>query len=286
MVSGILSLVAALQVEMSMEPSSEPASGPGLQFARIGGVLVTRQEIVEAIDELEESTGTWILPRLIEINSPLAQTDYKGLADRYQREHPEDNLPKAEPGTHPARRRMAFIRLLERQRDDLNRRSGSPVNKAMASVAEQVQQEEAAEPLPLNDDDARRRVYAEIVRREGQQDFRLELIRAYSGRCAITGCDAIPALEAAHLRPYLGPAWNVVSNGLLLRADIHTLFDLDMLTINPETRQVVLSRQLSGTQYQSLSGVHLFDPRTEMQRPSQDLLIERWCKFQENESAI
>lgn len=136
-----------------MEPTNEPASGPGLHLAMIGGVPVTRQEIVEAIDVLEESTGTWILPRLIEISSPLARTDYKGLADRYQREHPEDNLPKAEPGTHPARRRIAFIHLLQRQRDDLDRQSGSPVNKEIASDAEQVQQEEAAEPLSLNDED-------------------------------------------------------------------------------------------------------------------------------------
>ncbi len=262
-----------------MDPSSELSSGLGPQLARIGGALVTRAEIVEAIGKLEESTGTWIGPRLRDIRSPLARTDYKGLADRFQREHPKDNFPNAEPGTHPARRRLAFIHLLEQQRDELDRRAGSPVNKAMASVAEQVWQDEAAQPLPLDDEDARRRVYAQIISREGQPSFRLELMNAYSCRCAVTGCDAEPALEAAHLRPYRGPAWNVVSNGLLLRADIHTLFDRNLLAIDPQTRKVALSPQLSGTQYQKFSGVPIAEPAAESQRPSQEVLNERWEQF-------
>jgi HNH endonuclease len=212
--------------------------------------------------------------------SPLAQTDYKGLADTYQREHPKDNLPKAEPGTHPARRRTAFIHLLEQQRDELDRQADSPVNKAMASVTEQVWQDEAAQPPPLDDEDARRRVYAQIISREGQPSFRLALIKAYSCRCVVTGCDAEPALEAAHLRPYRGPAGNAVNNGLLLRADIHTLFDRNLLAIHPQTREVALSPQLSGTQYQMFSGVPIGEPLAESQRPSQDVLNERWEQFQ------
>lgn len=55
------------------------------------------------------------------------------------------------------------------------------------------------------------------------------VLDAYGGQCAITGSDAGPALEAAHPRPYRGVDSNVISDGLPLRGDIHTLFDLGLL---------------------------------------------------------
>jgi hypothetical protein len=99
----------------------------------------------------------------------------------------------------------------------------SDVLEAMASA--EVDQEAAAEGGALDDDyDARLRVVRQIVARRGQARFRAALLEAYIGRCAVTGFDAAPALEGAHLRPYRGPESNDVTNGLLLRADIHTLF--------------------------------------------------------------
>ncbi|WP_396954399.1 HNH endonuclease [Nocardioides pantholopis] len=52
--------------------------------------------------------------------------------------------------------------------------------------------------------------------------FRASLLAAYDGQCAVTDTRTEAGLEAAHLRPYRVPASNVVTNGLLLRADIHT----------------------------------------------------------------
>ncbi|MEO2018753.1 MAG: HNH endonuclease signature motif containing protein [Fuerstiella sp.] len=49
---------------------------------------------------------------------------------------------------------------------------------------------------------------------------------------------SIAVLEAAHIRPYRRPEDNDVQNGLLLRADIHTLFDLNLLGIEPGTWQI------------------------------------------------
>ena len=71
--------------------------------------------------------------------------------------------------------------------------------------------------------DARKKVMRAIVLRRGQPEFRRDLIAAYEGRCAVTGCDLVDALEAAHIVPHRGTHTNVVRNGLLLRADIHTL---------------------------------------------------------------
>lgn len=79
--------------------------------------------------------------------------------------------------------------------------------------------------------DLRARVEATIVMRRGQPRFRRMLFDAYQGRCAITGTAIEGLLEAAHISPYRGDHTDRVDNGLLLRADIHTLFDLHLLTV-------------------------------------------------------
>jgi len=158
----------------------------------------------------------------------------------------------------------------------------SDVLEAMASA--EVDQEVAAEGGALDDDyDARLRVYRQIVSRRGQAGFRVALLEAYRGRCAITGFDAAAALEGAHLRPYRGPESNAVTNGLLLRADIHTLFDLGLLAPEPATRAIVVSKLLTGTQYAALSSSQLADPAETRQRPNQDALGIIWQRFLEAE---
>ncbi|BFR47286.1 HNH endonuclease [Nitratidesulfovibrio sp. HK-II] len=100
----------------------------------------------------------------------------------------------------------------------------------------------------------REKVLATIVQRRGQAAFRGALLRAYGGRCAVTGCDVEEALEAAHIHPYQGEESNAAQNGLLLRADIHTLFDLGRLTIDPKTLAVRLSSDVRQGHYGSLDG--------------------------------
>ena len=138
---------------------------------------------------------------------------------------------------------------------------------------------------PLDDDyDARRRVIRQIVARQGQAGFRAPaLLEAYRGRCAITGLDAAAALEGAHLRRYRGPESNDVTDGLLLRADIHTLFDLGLLAIDPVTHTIVVSKLLAGTQYGALSSSQLADPAQARQRPNQEALEIIWQCFREAE---
>jgi uncharacterized protein YjbI with pentapeptide repeats len=80
--------------------------------------------------------------------------------------------------------------------------------------------------------------------RQGQSQFRKALLKAYNGRCVVTGCDIEAALEAAHIIPYCLTKDNNILNGLLLRADLHTLFDFNLLVINPETRFVYLNERL------------------------------------------
>jgi hypothetical protein len=143
----------------------------------------------------------------------------------------------------------------------------------------QVQQlaAESVEPFdPTGQDDARARVLREVVRRQGQQKFRQSLIVAYGGCCAITGCPVTPLLEAAHITPYLGPDTNSITNGLLLRADLHTLWDLGLLAVDPGTQMVWVSSKVNDPTYKKLSGSLLVQPAHPSQRPSFSALQQQW----------
>jgi putative restriction endonuclease len=78
--------------------------------------------------------------------------------------------------------------------------------------------------------------------RLGQGAFRVLVTDAYQRRCAVTGEKTLPVLEAAHIRPYAEDGPHRVSNGLLLRSDLHKLFDLGYITVTPELRLEVSSR--------------------------------------------
>jgi hypothetical protein len=108
-----------------------------------------------------------------------------------------------------------------------------------------------------NVEDARHRVIASIVRRHGQAEFRKLLMEAYGGACAVTGCSLKAILDAAHVHPYRGVQTNVVSNGLLLRTDVHTLFDLGLIAVESDTLLIRVSPELAGTEYADLDGKKL-----------------------------
>ena len=152
-----------------------------------------------------------------------------------------------------------------------------------ATAASDIDDQAETEGAPADDYDARLRVYRNIVARRGQASFRAALLDAYQGKCAITGCDAAAALEAAHLRPYRGPSSNTVNNGLPLRADIHTLLDLRLLAIEPATRSIVISKLLAGTQYEALAARTLADPVAGWQRPNSEVLATAWQDFLDTE---
>jgi putative restriction endonuclease len=160
-------------------------------------------------------------------------------------------------------------------------RASRPVSESLITpLAEELGQEVFSDSqLPPNDYEARRRILRKVVARRGQSTFREALIGAYSGRCAVTGCDVISVLEAAHLRPYRGPNSNTLLNGLLLRADIHTLVDLSLLAFDPDQRTVVISPLVQGSHYEYLSDVHLAEPKNRSQRPSRDALDSLWQRF-------
>ena len=89
---------------------------------------------------------------------------------------------------------------------------------------------------PVSIEDGRRRIAKMVTLRQGQPAFRNALMDAYERRCAITGCTIDAVLEAAHISPYRGIKTNHVTNGLLLRADIHTMFDCGLIKVHGDYR--------------------------------------------------
>jgi putative restriction endonuclease len=73
-----------------------------------------------------------------------------------------------------------------------------------------------------------------VATRLHQGAFRAVVLEAYESRCAITGHRIRPTLEAAHIKPVAAGGLHRVDNGLLLRSDIHTLFDLGYVTVDVE----------------------------------------------------
>jgi putative restriction endonuclease len=113
--------------------------------------------------------------------------------------------------------------------------------------------------------------------RLGQGAFRVLVTDAYQRRCAVTGEKTLPVLEAAHIRPYsdLGP--HRISNGILLRSDLHKLFDLGYVTITPELRLEVSPRLKeewqNGREYYAYHGKELaFRPIGDRNQPSVEYL--------------
>lgn len=125
---------------------------------------------------------------------------------------------------------------------------------------------------PNSQEDSRHTVIAAVHRRQGAPRFRRALLCAYEGRCAMTDYDAEPALEAAHVIPYRGPQTNHVTNGLLLRADMHDLFDLGLVAVDTDRMVLLLANDLLGTQYERYAGARLRIPRDTAARPNLEAL--------------
>lgn len=114
--------------------------------------------------------------------------------------------------------------------------------------------------------------------RRGQGKFRESLLEAYGRTCAISGCKIVELLEAAHIQPHAKRPNYSVTNGLLLRADLHTLFDLGMLAVDAQLRVEVAPALLS-SEYKNLEGKKLRHPLLPSEMPNKVALERRYSDF-------
>lgn len=132
--------------------------------------------------------------------------------------------------------------------------------------------------------DSREYSFRAIKARRGQQNFRSKLRNRYGDECMISGCKIVEILEAAHIKPFRNIEDNDEQNGLLLRADIHTLFDLDLIGINPINTEIEIHSLLYDSEYEKLKGKKLRIKSNK--KPSQLALKYRWKLFEEKRKKL
>jgi putative restriction endonuclease len=112
-----------------------------------------------------------------------------------------------------------------------------------------------------------------VTPRLGQGSFRVLVTDAYGYRCSMTSERTLPVLEAAHIRPYAMDGKHELSNGLLLRSDLHKLFDLGYVTVDPVEKKILVSQRIreeyeNGRDYYALHGRPLAQPQNILAIPS------------------
>lgn len=127
--------------------------------------------------------------------------------------------------------------------------------------------------------DGKKRIVREIVARRGQKKFRDALLKAYDYKCAISKDNVEQVLEAAHILPYNGEQTNHIQNGVLLRSDIHLLFDLGLITINAEDYMIKVHKSLSNSPYFIYNNTIAIIPNLTHHRPNKQVLIDHNTKF-------
>lgn len=118
----------------------------------------------------------------------------------------------------------------------------------------------------------------QVAPRLGQGGFRLAVAQAYGRQCAISDGKVLPALDAAHIVPFGRGGAHAVRNGILLRKDIHSVFDAGFATIDPDYRFVVSEKVKTlfnnGEEYRRLHGRELRTPGRAELKPDKGFL--RW----------
>ena len=115
-----------------------------------------------------------------------------------------------------------------------------------------------------------------VVPRLGQGIFRMRVVDAYGRACAVTQEHSLPVLEAAHIKPFAQEGPHSVNNGLLLRADLHRLYDTGYMTVTADL-EVRVSESLmddfhNGREYLRLAGRRITVPGRAQDMPDRELL--------------
>ena len=117
-----------------------------------------------------------------------------------------------------------------------------------------------------------------ILARRGPRSLRHSLLRAYGNRCAFTGSCVKDLLEVAHVTPFPTGDVKSLENVMLLRTDLHTLWDLNLIALDPLDMTIHIAKCLRGSDYENLAGRTIVDRRDGSQL-SKTALTERWELF-------
>lgn len=122
-------------------------------------------------------------------------------------------------------------------------------------------------------------IYGRSKQRRNQAKFKLNLIKQYGCKCAVTGEAIAEIIEAAHIVAHAKVGVNHTDNGLLLRSDVHKLFDANLLAVNPDSLKVVVAPALKGTWYAGLAGRKL-GAQVDGSYPATEYLRMKWLEVE------
>ena len=189
---------------------------------------------------------------------PLSEYISRELRIKISKAVAEKKENKESKGGNPTKRILISANLKEREWE-----------KLVLNNSDHGGEKDSFNPYDIKD--ALEKKLVSINVRQGQEKFRKELIKAYEGKCAITKSTVIPILQAAHIFPYKGKETHHVTNGILLRADIHDLFDLYLLGID-ENYKVIVSESLKNTEYEKYNGISIILPKNNSKKPNKEAL--------------
>lgn len=138
---------------------------------------------------------------------------------------------------------------------------------------------DSEEDLSSISKDLRMTTFRSIVVRQGQGRFRKELIDAYNGKCAVTGELTLEVLDAAHIMPYLGRHTNKINNGILIRTDLHNLFDFNLISIEPSSWRIEIHPSIVSDYYRALHGLTITLPKKIQDWPSKEFIEARRVSY-------
>ena len=153
----------------------------------------------------------------------------------------------------------------------------TPVGRMLfAEIQERMPRAIRSPDMVAEDEDVPRYGLALAKHRLGQGGFRVVVTDTYQGRCAITGEKTLPVLEAAHIQPYAANGPHLITNGILVKSDFHTLFDSGYITVSPDYR-IEVSHRLhedfgNGKIYYQYHGQMLHLPEDPAMRPAPQFL--------------
>ena len=143
------------------------------------------------------------------------------------------------------------------------------------------QQLEELRKLSFDDTDERVKAFVQQVKRERQAQFSKAVFAAYQDKCAISGTSVHKVLQAAHIDDYRGRRSQIVQNGVLLRADLHLLYDANLLSIRPNDLGIELADVPGMQEYEQVLGENprLRVPLDEKLWPDEKLLEVHYKRF-------
>lgn len=159
-------------------------------------------------------------------------------------------------------------------------RSDQPADYwSLVDSDELVEVNDSGEEIEITEKDERRIDLVRKAIRYRQDKFRSELLNAYEGACAVTGYAVEPALQAAHISSYRGPESQKTSNGLLLRADVHLLYDAHLASVDPETMRFVIAPKIKDSAYSGIDRTEIRLPVYQSDMPSTKRLQTHFAEF-------